>query len=93
MNSGNNEISVTLNLMKQMFEMKKAPTLSLLLFVIVGLTSCQKQKYCADCYEAVSDYHASDFCGTSDEVDTYIQELTSTGLSLGQAWSCQKYAE
>ena len=65
----------------------------LVLFVAFGLSSCTKQKYCAQCYENLSGYYASDFCGESDEVDDYIQELTSSGAALGQAWSCSKVKE
>ena len=67
-------------------------TLILALFIF-GFSSCEKQKYCAICYENISGYQASDFCGESDEVDDYIQELTSTGASVGQAWSCSKVEE
>ena len=75
--------------------MKKLKLLfGLFLFsILITLTSCEKQKYCAECYESISGYWASDFCGESDEVDDYIQELTSTGASVGQAWSCDKVAE
>jgi hypothetical protein len=65
----------------------------LVLFVAFGLSSCQKQKYCAQCYENISGYQASDFCGESDDVDDYIQELNSSGAAAGQAWSCTKVSE
>jgi len=65
----------------------------LVLFLAFGLSSCQKQKYCAQCYENISGYQASDFCDESDAVDDYIQELTSTGAAAGQAWSCTKVSE
>ena len=65
----------------------------LILFLGFGFSSCEKQKYCAQCYENVSSYQASDFCGESDEVDEYIQELTSQGAAAGQAWSCSKVSE
>jgi hypothetical protein len=65
----------------------------LILFVAFGLSSCAKQKYCAQCYENISGYQASDFCGESDEVDDYIQELNLQGSAAGQAWSCSKVAE
>ncbi len=65
----------------------------LILFIAFGLSSCTKQKYCAQCYENISGYQASDFCGESDEVDDYIQELNTQGSAAGQAWSCSKVAE
>jgi|TARA_B110000908_G_C10206173_1_gene427832 hypothetical protein len=65
----------------------------LVLFVAFGLSSCQKQKYCAQCYENISGYQASDFCGESDEVDDYIRELNSAGAASGQSWSCTKVSE
>ena len=65
----------------------------LTIFLVFGLSSCTKQQYCAQCYESVSGYQADDFCGESDEVDTYIEELYDTGASLGQNWSCNKVEE
>ena len=77
--------------------MKKSK-LSIFTFVIIitfGLSSCEKEEeieltYCAECYENNSGYQASDFCGESDEVDNWIQELTSSGANAGQSWSCSK---
>jgi hypothetical protein len=55
----------------------------LILFIAFGFSSCEKQKYCAQCYENISGYQASDFCGESDEVDAYIQELNTQGAAAG----------
>ena len=49
----------------------------ILLAIPLMFSSCEKQKYCAQCYENISGYQASDFCGESDEIDEYIQELNS----------------
>ena len=65
----------------------------LILFFAFGFSSCEKQNYCAQCYENISGYQATDFCGESDEVDQYIQELNNQGDEAGQAWSCSKVAE
>ena len=63
------------------------------IIITFGLSSCEKEeKYCAECYENNSGYQASDFCGESDEVDNWIQELTSSGANAGQSWSCSKVA-
>lgn len=72
----------------------KLPIFTLvILFIAFGLSSCTKQKYCAQCYENISGYQASDFCGESDEVDDYIQELNIQGSAAGQAWTCSKVIE
>ena len=75
--------------------MKKSK-LSIFTCVIIitfGLSSCEKEeKYCAECYENNSGYQSIDFCGESEEVDNYIQELTSSGSNAGQSWSCSKVA-
>ena len=71
--------------------MKKLFMLSLFLFILSACT--EDKRYCAECYEYNSSYWASDYCGTSEEVDTYIQELGAAGLPLGQAWSCDKVEE
>ena len=65
----------------------------LTLFIAFGFSSCEKQKYCAQCYENTSGYQASDYCGTSDKVDTYIEELTYNSAYPNQIWSCSKVAE
>ena len=58
----------------------------ILIFVaIASLSSCGK--YCAECTEHDSGYTASNFCGTSSEVNIYIEELESTNY---QNWSCTK---
>jgi len=65
-----------------------------LFIVLLAFSSCAEEKrYCAECYEYNSGVWASDFCGTSEEVDTYIEELGAAGLLLGQAWSCDKIEE
>ena len=71
--------------------MKKLFMLSLFLFILSACTA--DKRYCAECYEYTSGYWASDYCGTSEEVDTYIQELGAAGLLYGQAWSCDKVEE
>ena len=73
--------------------MKKLIYLILAIPLLLMFSSCEKQKYCAQCYENISGYQASDFCGDSDEVDEYIEELNSQGAAAGQAWSCSKVAE
>ena len=61
------------------------------IIITFGLSSCEKEeKYCAECYENNSGYQASDFCGESDEVDYYIQELISQGALENESWSCSK---
>jgi hypothetical protein len=55
------------------------------------LSSCEKTQYCASCYEYDSGYQASDFCGDSESVDVYIEELEYN--SAGQDWYCTKSAE
>ena len=65
----------------------------LILFVAFGFSSCTKQKYCAQCYENISGYQANDYCGTSDQVDTYMDELNNGSSNTGQIWSCSKVAE
>ena len=59
--------------------------LTLPLFII---SSCGE--YCADCVELDSGYIADEFCGTSSQVDVYIDELESTSY---QNWVCSKSAD
>ena len=75
--------------------MKKLKLLFGLLFllsIMISLTSCEKQQYCASCYESYSGYTADDFCGDSESVDAYIEDLEGTTFSGGfsQSWSCSK---
>ena len=65
----------------------------LIIFLSFGLSSCTKQRYCAQCYENISGYQASDFCGESGEVDIYIEELKEEGSIQGQNWTCNKVIE
>lgn len=74
-------------------KLKSSILISSFLFIAFGLSSCEKQRYCAECYEYNSSYWASDYCGETEEVDEYIQELTTTGAAVGQAWSCDKVPE
>ncbi|MDA0682385.1 MAG: hypothetical protein O2781_03425 [Bacteroidetes bacterium] len=67
------------------------------IIITFGLSSCEKEEeieltYCAECYEINSGYQNNVFCGESEEVDNYIQELTSSGSNAGQSWSCSKVA-
>ena len=76
--------------------MKKLNTVLFILiivFITLGFSSCERQKYCAQCYENSTGYQASDFCGESDEVDEYIQDFYDAGSAAGQSWSCSKVAE
>ena len=57
---------------------------------VIAFSSCEKQQYCASCYESISGYQATDYCNTSESVDVYIDELYSES---SQDWSCTKTAE
>jgi len=65
----------------------------LIILLSFGLSSCTKQRYCAQCYENISGYQATDFCGESGEVDIYIEELKEEGSIQGQSWNCNKVIE
>ena len=65
-------------------------------FLLVFLhSSCEKdtQIYCAECYEVSSGYEAEPFCGSVNEVDSYTEDLMSSGTDAGQSWSCSTIAE
>ena len=64
--------------------------------VIFFLSSCSKggssQEYCAECIELDSGYISNEFCGTSSQVDAYINEFESYDPQYpNQVWSCDKY--
>ena len=62
---------------------------SLLLFFV----SCEEQTYCAQCYEENSGYQADDYCGSNQDVDSYVNELISDGQNAGQQWDCTTIIE
>jgi len=53
--------------------------------MFANLASCGE--YCAECIEIDYGYTADDFCGTSSELNTFIEELESTSI---QNWNCIK---
>ena len=57
---------------------------------VIAFSSCEKQQYCASCYESISGYQATDYCNTSESVDDYIDGLYSES---SQDWSCTKTAQ
>ena len=70
-----------------------------LLFILLLFAGCQKDKpaepyleYCCDCTEYYSGWYAFPaFCGTSKQVDAYMQTLYS-GQVTGQIdYHCTKY--
>ena len=65
----------------------------LTIFLVLGLSSCKKKQYCAQCSESISGVQAADYCGDSDNVDGYIQELYDQGSAAGQNWTCNKVAQ
>tara|TARA_B100001250_G_scaffold326641_1_gene290669 strand:+ start:107 stop:325 length:219 start_codon:yes stop_codon:yes gene_type:complete len=69
---------------------KKYLIFILIMFVFVA---CEEARYCAQCYENNTGYTPPAFCGESDEVDDYINELTSQGEDMGQVWDCSKIIE
>ena len=60
------------------------------MLIVFILSSCEKANYCAQCVEINTGYNATDFCGESQEVDDYINDLTSQGADLGQVSPAQK---
>ena len=71
----------------------KRKILFFLSLIVIILSSCEKANYCAQCVEINTGFNATDFCGESQEVDDYINDLTSQGADLGQEWSCSKIIE
>tara|TARA_B100000927_G_scaffold92273_1_gene74591 strand:- start:952 stop:1170 length:219 start_codon:yes stop_codon:yes gene_type:complete len=71
----------------------KRKVLFFLCLIVIILSSCEKANYCAQCVEINTGYNATDFCGESQEVDDYINDLTSQGADLDQEWSCSKIIE
>ena len=71
----------------------KRKVLIFLSLTVFLLSSCEKANYCAQCVEINTGYNATDFCGESQEVDDYINDLTSQGADVGQEWSCSKIIE
>ena len=69
--------------------MKKNKNFLATCLCVIVFSSCQKKQYCASCYEAISGYQATDYCGDSESVDVYIDELYSGDLD----WYCTKTAE
>tara|TARA_B100001059_G_C17648570_1_gene483180 strand:- start:463 stop:699 length:237 start_codon:yes stop_codon:yes gene_type:complete len=78
-----------------MRKIKLLPVLFVFTSIIISLTSCEKQQYCASCYENYSGYLADDFCGDNASVDSYIDEMESTTSYGGfaQDWDCSKSLE
>ena len=61
------------------------------LCLIGFITSCEEQRYCAQCLEVNTGYYADEYCGTSIAVDAYIEELESYDpLYPDQDWTCDK---
>lgn len=48
----------------------------------------EEQTYCAQCYEENSGFQADDYCGSNQDVDSYVNELISDGQNAGQQWDC-----
>ena len=71
----------------------KRKVLFVLCLIVFILSSCEKANYCAQCVEINTGYNTTDFCGESQEVDDYINDLTSRGADLDQEWSCSKIIE
>ena len=65
----------------------------LTIVLVLNLSSCTKKQYWAQCSESISGVQAADYCGESDAVDAYIQELYDQGSAAGQNWSCNKVAQ
>jgi len=58
--------------------------------------SCENPfaRYCASCTEMSTLYVADDYCGTSSQVDIYINDLESYNPAYpDQNWSCYKQAD
>ena len=52
--------------------------LLLLILIIVIFGSCAKSKFCASC-TLYGVKHTEDYCGTSSEVDDYINSVSKLG--------------
>ncbi|MFC1729707.1 hypothetical protein ACFL6I_05165 [candidate division KSB1 bacterium] len=71
--------------------MRKIQILFVVLAIVsIAFSSCKKDEYCASCVEANSGYKPEDYCGSSSEVDDFIDELYRQGSAAGQNWTCQK---
>ena len=63
--------------------------------VILLLASCTKEEktYCAVCTELATGSSATRYCGTSSEVDAYIETMESNDPTSSQVWECYKEEE
>lgn len=66
----------------------------ILLISCVSLQCSKKEdkRYCAECYETTYGSWAPNFCGTSSEVNDYIN-LMEYNSPYPQYWVCSKYDE
>ena len=70
--------------------------LTLILGVYLLLSSCAKEEektYCAICTELATGSSATPYCGTSSEVDAYIEAMESNDPGSSQVWECYKEEE
>ena len=68
----------------------KRKVLFVLCLIVFILSSCEKSKLLRPMCRNKYGYNATDFCGESQEVDDYINDLTSQGADLGQEGPAQK---
>ena len=60
----------------------------LFLFLLAfGLTLCFSCKKCATCTETHT-HTTSSFCGGPAALNTYTENLKTTGAAVGQNWTC-----
>ena len=58
--------------------------------VTLLLANCKKEdlSVCASCTELNTQTKAADYCGPRALVETYVDNLKTTGAAAGQNWSC-----